>query len=91
MTLPVSFSPKNFRSVLISLRRYESATIGERKDIKTGGVDNTPKKTTYGVSPIKSHFLEIYLLNARRELSVSLQNGALEVLGLESFLRVLSW
>ena len=31
MTLPVSFSPKSFRSVLTSLRRYESATIGEIK------------------------------------------------------------
>jgi len=58
---------------------------------KARGVDNTPKKTTYGVSPIKDLFLEIYLLNARRELSVSLQNGALEVLGLEGFLRVLSF
>jgi len=27
------------------LYRSRFCTIGERKDIKTGGVDNTPKKT----------------------------------------------
>lgn len=53
LTLPVSFIPESFRSALISLRRYESDTIGERKTVKQGGVAVTPKKTTYRVSPIK--------------------------------------
>ena len=53
LTLPVLFFPERFRTVLISLRRFESDTIGERKSVKQGGVAVTSKKNTYGVSPIK--------------------------------------
>jgi hypothetical protein len=45
LTLPVLFSPESFRSVLISLRRFESGKIGERQTTKTGGVAGVPKKT----------------------------------------------